>query len=127
SHGLVDKFHDNREANRRIQIAFWNMETKTFDHQRKADHHQETQTQNDHGWMFIDEIHQGFGSPQHNAHRDNHRNHHNRQMINHADCGNNTVEREHGIQHHNLYDDHPEDCMYRIFFFHMRFGFNPLM
>ena len=75
-HGLVNKFDNHREANCSIQVTFRNMETEAFDHQREADHHQEAQTQNHHGRMSVDEIHQSFGCPEHNPDGNNHGNHH---------------------------------------------------
>ncbi len=91
THGLIRHFDQHGKTNGGVQISFWNMETKTFHHQRETDHHQKCQTQNNHGRVFIDKFHQWLGSPQHDSDRDNDGNHHHRQMFDHAHRSNHTI------------------------------------
>ena len=103
------------------------METEAFNHQRETNHHQEAQTENHYCRVLVDEIHQRFRGPQHDTDCDNHRDHHHRQVFNHANCSNHAVEREHGVQYHDLHNHHPEYRLNRIFLLGHRFGFQTLM
>ncbi|CGY76899.1 Uncharacterised protein [Salmonella enterica subsp. enterica serovar Typhi] len=57
---LVKHLDNDRETNCRVQVAFRNMETKSFRHQAQADHQQETQTEHHHRRMLVDKTGQRF-------------------------------------------------------------------
>ena len=105
---LIKGLDHDREANRCVQVAFRNRKAEAFGNQAKTNHQQEAETENDDGWMTVNEAGQGFTGHQHQANGNNYRRHHHRQMVNHADRGNNRVEGEDGVQHHDLRDHSPE-------------------
>ncbi|KPY95609.1 Uncharacterized protein ALO94_05560 [Pseudomonas syringae pv. spinaceae] len=108
---LVEHFDENREADRRIQIAFGDMETQAFCGQAETDHHQKAQTQHDHCRTTIDELGQRLAGDHHQANGEDHRDHHHRQVLDHAHRRNNGVQREHRVKHDDLRHDRPEQCI----------------
>ena len=124
---LVKGFNHHREADSRVQIAFGNREAKTFGNQAKTDHQQEAQTENDDGRMAVNKAGQGFAGHQHQANGNHHCNHHDRQVVNHADGGDHRVEREDGIQHHDLRHNPPESRAFALGRIIAIFPFQPLV
>ncbi|MNN75375.1 hypothetical protein D3C81_1916730 [compost metagenome] len=58
--------------------------------------------------MFVHKASQWLRGQQHHGHRNHNRSHHHRQVVHHTDGGNYRVQREHGIEHHDLCDNNPE-------------------
>ena len=52
--------------------------------------------------MAVDEVADRFGRKQHDADRNDDRDHHDRHLVDHADGCNDRVERENNIDHHDL-------------------------
>src|SRR5690606_8962304 len=90
------------------------MVAETFHDQAETDHHQEAKTEDDNRGMLVDKVHQRLGSKHHDADGDYDGNHHDRQVLNHAHCGNDAIQREHSIQHDNLNDHLPEHGMHDL-------------
>ena len=105
---LVEQLDQDREANGGVQVAFRNMEAKTFRHQAQTNHQQEAQTQHDHRRMLVNEARQRLRGQQHDRHRNDNSRHHYRQMIHHADRRDHRIQREDRIKHHDLQHYHPE-------------------
>ncbi len=84
------------------------METKPFGHQTETNHQQEAQTQNNNSWMAVNKARQRLAGQQHQADGNNDCRHHHRQVIDHANSGNDGIQREDGVQHHDLCDHPPE-------------------
>ena len=55
----------------------------------------------------------GLEANEHRRHRDDHRGHHDVELVDHADRGDDRVEREHRVEHHDLRHDRPEGRMRR--------------
>ena len=70
--------------------------------QDHADHQQESQCQHDDRRIGADKTGDRTGGGKHDANRDNNGSDHDRQMICHADCGQDAVDGKHQIQQHNL-------------------------
>src|SRR5690606_24581523 len=105
---LVQHFDDHGETDSRIQVALGHLEAKAFRNERKADHQKEAQAQDYHRGMRVHEAGEGLGGQQHDGHGDDDRRHHDFQVIDHPDSGNDGIEREHGIEHDDLGDDDAE-------------------
>src|SRR5690606_31947693 len=76
-----------------------------FGHQREADHEQEAQTQDHDGGVGVHEARERLGGEQHHPDGDDHGGHHHFEVVDHAHRGNHRIEREHGVEHHDLGDD----------------------
>ena len=87
------------------------METETFDQQAETDHHQEAEAEDDDRRVPADETHQRSGGRQHDADGDDDGDHHDRDVVDHADGGDDAVEREDEVEHDDLRDDLPEHRM----------------
>ncbi len=111
---LVEHLNEDREADGRIQIALGNMEAQAFGGQAETDHHQEAQTQHDHRRAAVDEFGQRLAGNHHQADGEDHRDHHHRQVLDHADGGNHRIQRKHGVQYDDLRNDGPEQRIARI-------------
>ncbi|VVO40485.1 hypothetical protein PS704_05800 [Pseudomonas fluorescens] len=111
---LVEQLDQDRETNGRVQVALRNVEAQTLSGQRETDHHQEAQTEHDDRWVGVDETGQRLAGDDHQADGDDHRDHHDRQFIDHAHGGNDRVKREHRVEHHDLRDDRPEQRVSRV-------------
>ena len=105
---LVKGFNHDREANRRVQITFRDNKAEAFSNQAEADHQQEAQTEDDNGRVAVNEARQGLAGHQHQADGDDHRGHHHRQVVDHADGSDHRVERKDGVEHHDLRHHGPE-------------------
>mgnify|MGYP001140931905 CR=1 FL=1 len=103
------------------------MEAEAFDNKRKADHHQEAKAEDDDGRMFRDEGHQRPRQEQHDRDGNDHGNHHHRELSHHTNCGDDTVEREDGVEYDDLDDHLPEDGMNDLLFPLRLLPFQPLM
>ena len=108
---LIKQFDQNREADRRIQIAFRNMEMEGFRNQAETNHQQETQTQHHDGRMLVDKSSQRFAGGNHHRHRHNNRTHCHHNMIHHRHCRNNRIDRENRIQNQDLCHNAPKSGM----------------
>ncbi|MNG04966.1 hypothetical protein D3C84_881350 [compost metagenome] len=64
--------------------------------------------------MCVDETGQRLAGDNHQTDGDDHRDHHDRQLIDHAHGGNHRVEGEHRVEHHDLRDDRPEQRVSRV-------------
>ncbi|KEZ63410.1 hypothetical protein C1E_0231330 [Pseudomonas amygdali pv. tabaci str. ATCC 11528] len=80
------------------------MSAKAFGDQRHTDHDQEAQGQHDHRRVIVDELRQRVSSNKHHDDGSNYSNDHNRQVFGHAHGSDDTVDREHQIQHQDLHD-----------------------
>ena len=58
--------------------------------------------------MAVNEARQGLAGHQHQADGDDHRGHHHRQVVDHADGSDHRVERKDGVEHHDLRHHGPE-------------------
>lgn len=96
-------------------------------HQAKANHQQEAQAQDNDSRVSVDEARQRLAGQQHQADGDADRDHHHRQMIDHADRGDHRVEREDGVQHHDLRHDRPETCAFARAMLLFILAFQPLI
>ena len=111
---LVEQLDHNREANGRIQITLRNVETQTFGREAEADHHQKAQAQHDHGGVAVDETGEWFAGQHHQADGEHDRDHHHRQVFDHAHSGDHRIERENRVQYHDLRHDRPEHGVSRV-------------
>ena len=108
---LVEQLDQNREADRCIQIAFGDVEAQAFCGQAETDHHQKAQAQHDDRRVGIDEPGQRLAGHDHDTDGENHRDHHDGQVFDHADCGDHRIQGEDRIEHHDLRHDWPEGCV----------------
>ena len=105
---LVKRFNHDGETNGGVQIAFRNVEAKTVGHQAKANHQQEAQAEDHDGWVAVHKAGECLARHHHQRDGDNHRCHHNGQMVHHPDGGDHRIQGEDGIQHHDLRYHRPE-------------------
>jgi hypothetical protein len=105
---LVERLDQHREADRGVEIALGDVEAEpsTISEKpiiiRKPRHRITTV-----GCLETKAI-SGFDETIMTPHRDDHRDHHDGQMLDHADRGDDAVEREHRVEHDDLHDDLPE-------------------
>ncbi|MNR31965.1 hypothetical protein D3C85_1495100 [compost metagenome] len=64
--------------------------------------------------MAAHESHQRTAGQHHDGHRQHHGDHHDAQVLHHAHGGDDGVQREHGVEHHDLQDHLPEHRMLRL-------------
>ncbi|CUX52098.1 hypothetical protein AGR13a_Lc110331 [Agrobacterium genomosp. 13 str. CFBP 6927] len=103
------------------------METETFDDEAEADHQEKTKAENDHGRMFRHECHQRFRCRHHHGHGHADGGDHHPEIIDHADGGDDAIQREDGIEHDDLHDDLPEDRMDHLALFRFVVTLQPLV
>ena len=103
------------------------METKSFGDQAKTNHQQEAQAQNNDSWMTVDKARQRLARQHHQADGNNHRSHHHGQVIDHPNSGNDGIEREYGVQHHDLRDHTPELSAFTLGGIVAVFSFQPFV
>ena len=103
------------------------METEALGHQAQTNHQQEAQTQHHHCRMLVDELGQRLGGQQHQAHGNDDCCHHDVDVVHHAHCSDDGVQREHGIEHHDLRHHQPETRIHAVFDMHTHRAFQAFM
>ncbi len=109
----VDHLDEDRERHRGVDVALGDVQAEPVGHQHQADHDQEAQRQHLDGRMALDELADRPGEHQHEHDRDQDRGDHHPALVDHADCGDDRVEREHDVEHHDLHDDAAEGRRHR--------------
>ena len=66
----VQDLHADREGHGGVDVALGDVRAEAVRDQDHADHQQEAQGQHDQAGIVVDEVGQGIGGDQHNAHRD---------------------------------------------------------
>jgi hypothetical protein len=123
AHAQVEHLDHHREGHRRVDVALRHVVAEGVGHQHHADHQQERQRQHLDGGVARDELADRAGGDHHQAHRGDHRGHHHRQVVHHADGGDDGVEREHDVDHDDLRDHRAEGGLdgaggFALFAFH---------
>ncbi|MNV09923.1 hypothetical protein D3C71_1004320 [compost metagenome] len=124
---LVERFHQDRERDGRVQVPLRNPVAQALGHQAETDHQQEAQAQHHHRRVLVDEAGQRLAGQQHQHHRDGHCRIHDAEVVDHADGGDHRVQREHRIEHHDLRHHHREAGVDLLAIFVMLAAFQPLV
>lgn len=120
---LVADLHQHRKTDGRVKIALGDVVAQAVHEQAQADHHQKAQAEDDDRGVTLHKAGQRRGGHDHDQHGRDDGQHHHRDMVHHAHRGDDGIQREHGIQHHDLDDDLPEAraCGRRGIFGHAAF------
>ena len=104
----VDHLHEHRESHREVDVALRNVLLEAFEDERHADQQQEAEREHLHGRVLLHERADRLGRGHHDADRDHHGGDHHPQLVDHADGGDDGVEREHDVEQHDL-DEHADE------------------
>ena len=109
SYPQIEHFDKYGKGHRGVNVTLRNMLVETFSHERHADQQEKTQRQHLYGRMVLDEAADRSGKTHHDEYRDDHRGRHDSYVVDHADGGNNRVERKNYVEKQNLHD-HAGKC-----------------
>ena len=101
-------FDQRREAHRCVDVALRDMEAEAVGDERHADHQQEAERQHDDRRVLLDKARQRIDGHHHHGHGDDDRDIHDRDLVGHADRGDDRIDREHQIEQQDL-EDRPGD------------------
>ena len=105
------------------------MKGEAVSDQGHADHQQEARGKHGDRWISVDETGQRIGGEQHHCDGNDDRNHHDRQMLGHADRGDDAVDGEHQVEQQDLPDGGCEADRYggTVGTFMIQFGIDIVM
>lgn len=105
SHCQIEHFHEQRECHGEIGVPLWNMKAQAFGDEVDADKKEKTQREHFNGGMPSDEAAYGTSENHHHNYRQNDRDNHHRDFIDHSDRGDHRIDREHEIEQSNLHEN----------------------
>ena len=105
---LVEEFDEDREGDRSVEIALRNVEAEPLGDEAAADHQQEREAEHHHRRMTVDKVRERTARGNHHDHGDHDGTHHHVEVVDHADGGDDGVEREDRVKKQDLGDDDPE-------------------
>jgi Na+/H+-dicarboxylate symporter len=101
----IQHLDDDRKCHREVRISLRDVLPDSLCHEVGADQDEKAQGQHLDRWVPVHEVADRSGGHQHDAQRDHVRRDHDRYLIHHPDRGDDRVEREHDVDHHDLRDD----------------------
>ena len=101
----VERLHEDGEGDGSVDERLVDVHIEAFSDQRRTDQHQEREREHLHRRMLLDERRDDLGGEEHDADGQHHRRDHDVELIDHADRGDDGIEREHDIEQQNLHDD----------------------
>ena len=107
-HSNVQHFREDGERHREVDKPLLEVDMEPFGNQGRADEKEEGKREDLHRGMAADEAAYGSGKNHHEADRNHHGDDHDRDVIDHADGGDDGVERKDDVEHRDLYEDGPE-------------------